>query len=655
MPIRSGQNSSPSTFLGGSGYDKSRCIKVDTHGNVWIAGRTESSDFPGMDGTFDGSYNGGSDGFVAKFNHDLTRLMACTFIGGRQDDECYSLDFDEDGNVYVGGSTDSLDFPVSKDAYCQKRRGGRDVFVAKFDNDLRSLLYSTLIGGRDSENCRVLKVDTVGSVYLAGTSSSRDFPITAGAFAECLAGKSDVYILKLSEALDEVLAATFVGGSGNEMIWGLEIEPSGSVFISGKTESSDFPVTEGSFDETYNGGGSDVFVSRMGGDLKQLIASTYLGGDQYDPVYSMALDQAGNVYVGGHSFKGFPITHSVGGYTEGGYVSKFNSSLKRLLASTFIGYGNCVSLVIDRSGYIHVGRYGPWVFPTTPGAIDESFNGGLLDAGITRVSPDLNHIQASTFVGGNREEWSPQLTPEYEQGIYLAVETGSADLPVNPDSFDKSFNGDYDIYVSRSHASLRSSKIDEVFQSAKEGEIGRLEIALNRHPGQVNIRDSTGRTMLHWAAKYGQHEVAELLLSAGADRDALDKRKVTPLYLAAVFNNRNVFDLLLAQGASLEISDLDGQNLLHHAVFWKQADLMELLIAKGLNLNATDFAGNTPLHCAVEKRFGEGVKLLLINGATPGLRNKEGMTPYDLAEAMEFKELADLLSEPYQKDTDQLH
>ncbi|MBI5894280.1 MAG: SBBP repeat-containing protein [Deltaproteobacteria bacterium] len=374
-----------STLLGGNdifSHELSHSIAIDQSGNIYITGYTISSDFPTTAGAYDPTFNGtGSNIFVSKLSSDLTQLLASTFVGAG---EGRSLAIDQLGNVYVTGYTSSPDFPATPGAY-DTTYGNYDVFVSKLSSDLSQLLASTFIGEGEGNS---LAIDQSGNVYVVGETWSADFPTTPGAYDFIYNGGEDAFISKFDSDLTQLLASTFIGGSSFDISYSLAINSSGNVYITGKTQSSDFPTTAGAYDTTYN----EIFISKFDNNLTKLLASTFIGGSDYERSYSMALDSSGNVYVTGETRSAdYPVTSDAYDATFNGgqdvFVSKLDSNLSQLLASTFVGgtygwlglndpneYGN--SIAIDSSGNIYVtGNTLSEDYPTTPGAYDVTHNG----------------------------------------------------------------------------------------------------------------------------------------------------------------------------------------------------------------------------------------------------------------------------------------
>ena len=214
-----------STFLGGSGGEGVSSIAIDANGNVYVAGATDSPDFPTTLGAFQTNYSGLGDAFVAKLSSDLSTLIASTYLGGSDidsnittpivpNDAVHSIAVDANGNVYVAGWTFSSDFPTTSGASQTNFGGWRDAFVAKLSSDLSTLIASTFLGGSDSEGASSIAIDVNGNVYVAGWTFSSDFPTTSGAFQTDLNGINDAFVVKFDADLSGGNSATATPTNG---------------------------------------------------------------------------------------------------------------------------------------------------------------------------------------------------------------------------------------------------------------------------------------------------------------------------------------------------------------------------------------------------------------------------------------------------------
>ena len=256
--------------------------------------------------------------------------------------------------------------------------------VASYDKTkdliIDPLLASTFLGGFYSGRVGPIVINSSGNIYVAGFTSdgnSSDFPTTTNAYDTSLNGNYDVFVSKLNEDLTNLIASTYLGGSAYEYSLSMAIDPDGNLYVTGKTESSDFPITSDAYNTSHKAG---AFVSKLSGDLTSLLASTYLG---YGDSYSIAIDSGGNIYVTGQTESlNFPTT--TGGYGGGRmdvFITKLSGDLASLLASTYLGgsgYDIGSAIAIDSGGNIYLAGSTfdeSSDFPTTTDAYDTSYNG----------------------------------------------------------------------------------------------------------------------------------------------------------------------------------------------------------------------------------------------------------------------------------------
>ncbi len=460
-----------STFLGGSKDDSGISLALDNAGNVYVTGATKSADFPNTVGSYDRTYDGtgpyDDDIFVAKLNGDLTKLLASTFLGGSKYDIGTSLDIDGLGNVYLTGWTRSNNFPTTSGAHDRTYAGGEyvgeDVFISKLSGGLTELLASTYLGGSGSDRGKALVLDSSGNVCLTGSTDSRNFPTSPAAFDRSHNGLDDIFISMLDKQLTKLLASTFLGGHSPDHSSSLALDDSGNVYLTGITQSENFPTTAGA----YKGWCSDdVFVSKLNGDLSILLASTGLGGSDYDYGSSITLDHSGNVYIAGTTRScDFPTTNGAYCRENGGpvfgsdvyctpdiFISKFDGYLTSLLASTYLGGSggeSAYSIILDNMGNVYLaGATGSRNFPVTPGAYDKINNGG--NGFVSKLDNCLSSLLSSTFLGGGGTTGS-SLVLDGLNDVYLAGFTNDKNFPTTPGAFDRSKNGNsgVDVFVSK--------------------------------------------------------------------------------------------------------------------------------------------------------------------------------------------------------------
>jgi YVTN family beta-propeller protein len=378
-----------STFLGGDSYAESGfAIAIDGAGNAYVTGYTVSTDFPTTPGAFDHDLSGNHDGFVAKLNSNGTALLYSSFLGGNGEDYGYDIALDGSGQAYVTGMTQSTDLATTPGAFESSYNGGfSDGYVVKVAADGSVLTYATYLGGSLDESSDGIVVDSAGSAYVTGYTGSPNFPTTPGAW-DTSPPAGDAFVLKLNPAGSGLLYSTFLGGSGFEGGRAIALDSLGSAYITGRTDSSDFPTTPDAFDTTQtSNGGNDIFVAKLTPNGGGLLYATYLGGNNEEEGRDLAVDAAGSAYVVGFTAASdFPTTPNAyaptcqgcSRYFEG-FVAKLNPNGTGLVYATYLGgadhdYG--YGLAQDNNGYVYVvGETHSPDFPTTSGAFDTTHSG----------------------------------------------------------------------------------------------------------------------------------------------------------------------------------------------------------------------------------------------------------------------------------------
>ncbi len=406
------------TYLGGNGQDMAKALAIHPKtGDVYVAGWTNSLDFPETFGGAQPTHGGGSsDAFVARLNKELTKILQSTYLGGSNSDSAYALAIHpKTGDVYVAGYTVSTDFPnTSGGAQPTYGGGDRDTFVARLNSNLTRILQSTYLGGSESDGAIALAIHpTTGEVYVAGWTNSLDFPkTTGGAQPTYGGGNQDTFVARLNSSLTQILQSTYLGGNSDDVASALAIHPTtGDVYVAGYTYSTDFPKTTGGAQTECNKcsmerKSSDVFVARLNKELTQILQSTYLGGSKSDKAYALAIHpKTGEVYVAGTTVStDFPNT--TGGAQpycntcEGGgflindaFVARLNKDLTQILQSTYLG-GSFVDVayalaIHPTTGDVYVaGETLSNNFPKATGGAQGS-RGGKEDVFVARLTANL--------------------------------------------------------------------------------------------------------------------------------------------------------------------------------------------------------------------------------------------------------------------------
>jgi hypothetical protein len=375
-----------STYIGGtSGYEWATGIAIDSNRYVYITGIISSADFPVTSNAFQTSYGSGAveNAALCKLTADGQSLLYSTYLGGTVADEGYGIAVDSGENAYVTGYTSSFEFPTTSNAVQSTLKGSKgNAFVTQIDttqSGTSSLVYSTFLGGTSTiivettEGGSAIAVDSQKNIYIAGTACSPDFPVTPNAFKttgsadSCSAFLSKVDTTQSGSA--GLIYSTYFGGTASgstfDIGYGLALDSSKKVYVSGSSTTSYFPTTTGA----TNSATGKAFVAKFDttmSNANSLIYSTLVGGSNgisNDAASVVAVDANGNAYLTGWTFgTDFPITAEASQSVLGGDASTFltvvNKDASRILYSTYWGGTNNFSfsygLALDTNNNMYV-------------------------------------------------------------------------------------------------------------------------------------------------------------------------------------------------------------------------------------------------------------------------------------------------------------
>jgi len=469
-----------STYLGGTGPngDNATGLAIDSSGNAYVVGFTNSTDFPITAGAFQTVNKSTSQfaytGFVTKLNSTGTALIYSTYLGGTNEDDPSGIAVDSNGSAYVTGNAKSTDFPTTPGAFQTVNNGqgttASNAFITKFNSTGTALVYSTYLGGSGvvggkGDGGSGIAVNSSGNAYVTGTTYSADFPVTPGAFQPTnhkqAANFSNAFVTKLNSTGTALVYSTYLGGSGQaggnqgagDGATGIALDSADSAFVVGRTYSADFPITTGVVQPVKDGGtdSTSIFVTKFNATGTALIYSTYLGRSS-DNSTGIAIDGNGNAYVVGYTYvTNYPTT--IGAFQRRNnkqntafqantFVTKLNAAGTALVYSTYLGggnnggnadYGN--GIAVDGNGRIYVtGSTNSADFPITPGAFQPEKNGNVnsLTAFVTKLSaaflfPDFNNDGFTDLLLQNASTGA--IASWYMQG---AQQVGSASFSLTP-------------------------------------------------------------------------------------------------------------------------------------------------------------------------------------------------------------------------------
>jgi len=425
-----------STYVGGSSFDFATAIAVDSSGNIFVAGKTDSSDFPGTALSNTPSL---SRAFVRKYD-PAGNLVFSSYFGGIDLGAVTDLEVTAAGSPIITGFTATGNFPVVN-ALQPTFRGPYDAFITKLEPSGSAFVFSTFLGGDSLEQAWGLALDSSENIYVVGDTRSENFPVTAGVFQSANAGGQDTFVSKINASGSALVYSTYFGASGGEFAGDIAVDASGNAYITGDTNSLDFP-TKNAFQPTCRSCPShtDAFVAKLSATGASLVYSTHLGGTVSESAFGIDVDSGGHAYVTGRTVSGdFPTTpgslqpasavFAAGG--EEAFVTKLSPSGSSLIYSTFLGgdfhdFGR--RIVVDSLGTAYVaGTTSSVAFPAAnplPGSCGVCSGLGS-DAFVSRLNADGSALLFSTWLGGSIG------VPNPGGGLYNAVDTGAA-LAVDP-------------------------------------------------------------------------------------------------------------------------------------------------------------------------------------------------------------------------------
>ena len=504
-----------STYLGGSGDDYAFSIAVDGDGNAYVAGSTTSLDFP-AGAAFQSKIGGGtSDGFVTRIRSDGS-LMWSTYLGGSGADGVGANDLvtDSSGDVYIAGSTTSLDFPVSANAFQKSYGGGQndsfgfywgDGFVTKLSPNGDSLIYSTYLGGNSDDCVAGIALDGDGYAYVSGGTFSTNFPMK-DAFQSTFGGTEDAFIAKLAPDGTAILFSTYLGGWNGDIARGIARASDGTIYVIGWTAANNSFPTLDALQATPGGGNSDAFFAVFSSS-GVLLSSSYLGGYGDEDIRRVVVDTSGNVYLAGTTTSpNFPMMHPFQGTFTGssdGYITKISHDGSAILYSTLLGgskENGIYGLTVDGSGDMYCTGYTSSVDLPTKDAFQSSYAGGAYDAFVTSLTADGSALRFSSYLGGTGDDWTRGIAVDAQGNAYVAGYTNSADFPT-VNAFQGTFaKGAYDAFVTK----IASGQATPILSATPTTLTFTVPEGSSAPPAKQITIDNKGGETLDWTASATQ-------------------------------------------------------------------------------------------------------------------------------------------------------
>lgn len=520
------------SYFGGSINDRIIAIKELTTGILLATGWTESLNFPTTEGAYDNSYNDLRDVFICKFDLRGAKrtLIYGTFFGGAGTDYPSGLSVDENNNVYIGGTTNSTDFPL-KNPINNANNGGYDAFITKFSPELNTIVYSTYVGGNKDDISTTSQLGPDKGFYVCGYTESTNLPATGGAIQTKLKGRKDIFIIKLTPSGQLVDYCTYIGGGDDDIPYAMAISEVGNIFITGTTKSSDFPmapyrtqsygnqtiVTESPYDRTYNGGW-DAFAIKLLGDGGKLDFSTYFGGTADDIGTAVTYTSDQKIIFAGITYKettnpSFPISQNAYQTTHKGGVDIFIAGLSNIITST-----------------------GGW--------------------GLTYKRQDLDF---STFLGGSSNEYPTSLLLS-GKFLHIFGHSNSTNFPVVNNPGGKKI-GKYDIFYLQMNSDGSSVNFSDIFGTTNDDSCSATYFAPNGDFYVAGLTNSKSLTLVNPIPGTSSQAPNSIMLMKYSNLDLrfdypVGKEKICPnsnliiKWNSETLTNKDTFDIDIKIGSS---------------------------------------------------------------------------------------------------------
>jgi hypothetical protein len=453
-----------STYFGGANDtfhngESGEAIAVDSSGHAYVTGCTGASDYPlknPQQSTFSSSQ---TQAYVTKFAANGSGLVYSTFIAGSTGSTCgRGIAVDRSNQAYVAGATEPSSF-----GHLIGPASGANVFAAKLNASGNALLYAVRFGGSNSASIGGVALDSSGHLYMTGGTTSSDFPTTPGAFMPTRGSGSDdsAWVAKLNASGTAFTYSTYISGSGVEAEGqGIAIDSSLNAYITGDASGPGFPTTAAAFQtsfpaKTISGVGSG-FVTKLNPSGSALVYSTYLGGNNVDHAFGIAVDSSNRAYVTGSTGStNFPTTSGAFQRSNHGntdvFVTRLNSSGSALSFSTLVGGSNAdvgFSIAVNSLGQAHVAGYTQSTHFPIKNALQSTLRGAT-DAFALKLFANGAGFYYSTYLGGSGDEVSRALRLDPNGNAYLTGSTASTNFPTTTGAYHRSRRGLTDGFVTK--------------------------------------------------------------------------------------------------------------------------------------------------------------------------------------------------------------
>lgn len=440
-----------STLFGGNGEDGTGRVAIDSEGNIVLASKSPSTDFPILN-AYQPVKNGSDDGVIIKFSPDGQELLFSTFFGGGANEYIYTVAVDSNDDIVIAGTTDSLNLPLKNAIKTNRSTSMREVFLAKFSSDGQDLYFSTYICGTSSWVVD-LGIDSSDNIVLAGSTDIEELLATENMYQPNKNGLTDVFVTKISSDGQNVLFSSYLGATGFENIRSMTLDSIGNIIVSGYTDSADFPQVNNLCNKSAST--FDNYISKLSADGQELLFSSYYGGNRQWGLTELSVDSTDNIlFVGETNSISFPLKNAyqsvyAGGETDG-FVSKINCTNYSIDFSTFFGgssYDGVLGVLEDNDGCLIITGSTSSNDITTLNPY-QTYNGAH-EAFIGKMTEDGQITQFASYYGGSGSDYSfgSALDSSTNSIIMYGHTSSSNKFPLVRPYQDVYKGGDFDMFI----------------------------------------------------------------------------------------------------------------------------------------------------------------------------------------------------------------
>ena len=510
-----------------------------------------------------------------------------TYLGGTNITYGYGIAVDSAGEAYVTGSTCACNFPVVN-AYQSTAVSGTEAYVSKFSADGHALLYSTYLGGSGNDSGYGVALDGANNIYVAGSTTSTDFPVAGAlpALQSHNAGGTDGFLSKLNAAGTSLLYSTYLGGSGDDEVYGLAVDATGHAYLAGDTTSTTYITTTNALQPSFNNGKptatcakppcDDAFVTKLDttqGGSNSLDYSTYYGGSNNDKAKGIALDSAGDAYIAGFTVS--TDLHTQNPYQahldtaispiDDAFVAELNPTGTGLLYGTYFGgasLDDAYGIALDSGRHVYItGGTNSFDLPTTPGVVQPQDRGSR-EVFVAKFDPtqaiSSSQLLYSTYIGGYDDDWGQAIAVDSAGDAYVTGVADATGYTNNTGNFFPYVHGLVDAVTGNQDAfvaELTPSATAFVYNTPLGGPMNET--------GYGIAADSAGNAYVVGTANPGSFPVAGAYQPVAQCTSAF-VAKLAPLASGGVVPWHASHDVGLGAGLDLRIDLADGHADLSH-------------------------------------------------------------------------------------------